>query len=109
MSSGEVSPRVMDQEVALVTGASGFIGRHLVNTLIDSGVRVRAVARQPRQPSGNGVEWACADIRDEKAIRAAATGVSTVFHLAARVHAFESGPADAAAHWSVNLEGTVTS
>lgn len=101
-----MSPHVMDQEVALVTGASGFIGRTLVDTLIDSGARVRAVARQPRQPGGNGVEWACADIRDEKAIRAAAAGVSTVFHLAARVHAFEGGPADAAAHWSVNLEGT---
>lgn len=96
----------MDQEVALVTGASGFIGRQLVSRLIASGVRVRAAARQAH-PTGEGAaEWVCADVRDERAIRAAAAGVSMVFHLAARVHAIDSGPADAAAHWSVNLEGT---
>jgi 2-alkyl-3-oxoalkanoate reductase len=34
---------------ALVTGATGFIGTHLVRTLAQRGIRVRALARDPRR------------------------------------------------------------
>lgn len=44
----------------LVTGASGFIGRHTLAPLLDRGYEVHAVARRP--PETSGVEWHAADL-----------------------------------------------
>jgi uncharacterized protein YbjT (DUF2867 family) len=41
------APAVTTPPRILVTGASGFIGQHLVRTLSQRGYRVRAAARQP--------------------------------------------------------------
>ena len=70
---------------ALVTGATGFIGTHLVRLLADHGVRVRAFARDPAKAErliGPNVEVVIGDFGDPEAIDGLAEGVDTIFHLA---------------------------
>ena len=53
--------------LVLLTGATGFLGGHLLTALLAAGHRVRAVARAPRQALP-GVEWVQADFtRDQTA------------------------------------------
>lgn len=70
---------------ALVTGATGLIGAHIVRALIDDGHTVRALARnEARCDATLPVEWAMADLLDPSAnLEAACTGCDTVFHTAA--------------------------
>jgi nucleoside-diphosphate-sugar epimerase/predicted dehydrogenase len=70
---------------ALVTGATGFIGKHLVRDLARRGVRVRALARDAergRELSGPNVEVVIGDFADAAVIEGLAEGIDTVFHLA---------------------------
>lgn len=70
--------------LAVVTGAAGFIGRHLVRALVARGVRVRALDLHAA-PAGaipEHVEFLVADLRDEGILRRAVEGADTVFHLA---------------------------
>ncbi len=70
----------------LVTGATGFIGRSLIRQLFAAGrevrVLIRSSHRSPQLPIGVPVEVAVASLSDERALRAALTGVDTVIHLA---------------------------
>jgi len=91
---------------ALVTGASGFIGSHLVDRLLDEGVRVRALVRDPVKAgslAARGVEIARGDVTQPDCLDAAVDGMDTVFHLAAIV-----GPAAVSleAFEAVNAGGT---
>jgi NAD dependent epimerase/dehydratase len=78
----------------LVTGASGFIGSHLVDLLVREGYSVRALTRYTSENRRgnlsqlapeivNSVEIVPADLRDAEAINQAAEGVDTIFHLGA--------------------------
>lgn len=70
---------------ALVTGATGFIGTHLVRSLAERGVHVRAFARNPdraRRLIGPNVEVLIGDMGDPEAIEGLAEGMDLVFHLA---------------------------
>jgi len=87
---------------ALVTGAAGFIGAHVAETLAGSGVAVRAFDRD--EPPGAGIEeWASGDILDADALRRAVDGCDAVFHLAA---IYSYSRRDAARMFEVNVEGT---
>ena len=70
----------------LVTGATGFIGRALIRQLTETGYRVKVLLRSsprtPRLPKGVPVEAAVVSLSDTRGLRAALTGVETVFHLA---------------------------
>ncbi len=92
----------------VVTGANGFIGRHLSGSLRESGHSVVGIARGPGSVAVTGVETAFArDIMDGEAIRGALDGATTVIHLAARVHAEPEGPADPASECRrINVDGT---
>jgi nucleoside-diphosphate-sugar epimerase len=72
---------------ALVTGASGFIGRALVRRLVADGHEVVATSRhQPAAPTGTE-QWVLADLLDPGAVRRLVqeVGPDVVFHLAALV------------------------
>jgi dihydroflavonol-4-reductase len=90
---------------ALVTGAAGFIGRHVVAALVDEGADVRAFDRfrAPAEPFEAGVELVAGDVRDYDAVRRAVDGCDAVFHLAA-VYSFARG--DAPLMEAVNVGGT---
>jgi len=84
---------------ALVTGASGFIGSHLVERLLQGGARVRCLTRSARA-SGGPTELVCADYATGAGLREAVAGVDVVFHLAGvtkalRMRDYYSGNAQA--------------
>lgn len=69
----------------LVTGATGFVGRHVVRALAPT-TRVRALVRDARGAqflAGIECELVKGDVRDLASLRAAARGCSTVVHLVA--------------------------
>ncbi|WP_304308413.1 SDR family oxidoreductase [Pseudacidovorax intermedius] len=66
----------------LITGASGAIGRQVVQQLADHGAAVRALARDPaKTPFPVGVEVVQGDMLNVKSLRKALAGVSTLFLL----------------------------
>jgi UDP-glucose 4-epimerase len=73
--------------ITLVTGAAGFVGRHLTERLAKSGARLRAAVRpgeDARFLRELGVEVLGADLRDPETLPPLFEGrVSRVFHLAA--------------------------
>jgi 3beta-hydroxy-delta5-steroid dehydrogenase/steroid delta-isomerase len=67
----------------LVTGAAGFLGRHLVFELTRRGERVRALDCRPLDYTHERLEFIEGDIRALEDVRKACEGVDTVFHAAA--------------------------
>lgn len=91
---------------ALVTGGGGFIGRALVDGLLQRGDRVTVVepaAPPPEAPFPEGVDLVVGDVRDRDAMHRAIAGVDVVFHNASLVHTKWNRVKDV---WDVNLEGT---
>ncbi len=90
----------------LVTGASGFLGRHVCAVLHERGYAVRALVRT--RAEGLDVEqvtWTGLD--DEGAMQRALPGVAAVVHLAARVHVMRDRAADPLAEFRrTNVDGT---
>lgn len=72
----------------LVTGATGFLGAHLVHLLLEEGARVRALVRagRPRNHVRKiGVEFVEGDLLEGVGIEEACRGVDAVIHCAARL------------------------
>jgi dihydroflavonol-4-reductase len=92
--------------VALVTGATGFVGGHVAADLLAHGWTVRALVRPQSMGSGR-MPGGCApvpgDLLDANAVRAAADGVDAVFHVAAR---YSLARARADEVYRTNTEGT---
>lgn len=71
----------------LVTGATGFIGSHLLDTLVERGDEVRILARcgeDVKRLAQAGVKVYCGDLTDRPSVEAAVDGVERVLHCAAR-------------------------
>jgi nucleoside-diphosphate-sugar epimerase len=74
--------------VALVTGATGLVGSHLVERLQRDGWQVRALVRDRTRAawlSSHGVELRDGDTQDASAFAHAAEGAPFIFHCAAAV------------------------
>ncbi|MDN5000808.1 SDR family oxidoreductase [Bradyrhizobium sp. GCM10027634] len=66
----------------LVTGATGRVGRHVVEQLVQRGAKVRVLTRDPAKAEfPDSVEVAKGDLLDIEAVRAAFDGVRTLFLL----------------------------
>ncbi|HEY8104525.1 MAG TPA: NAD-dependent epimerase/dehydratase family protein [Gemmatimonadales bacterium] len=80
---------------ALVTGANGFLGRHVVAALLERGVEVRALVRPAARVDELGwpasVELFRADLRTGGELERAFEGVDVLVHLAAAVTGGEDG------------------
>lgn len=92
----------------LVSGASGFVGRHLCRELIRKGTIVRGVSRSEGVALEQGTELVVLpDITDRRAVKSAMAGVTAVVHLAARVHVMHERASDPAlAFQNANVEAT---
>jgi NAD dependent epimerase/dehydratase len=102
--------------LALVTGAGGFIGSHLVEGLLQAGYHVRALVRYT---SHGGAGWleqlpgqerrlevVHGDVTDPRLVRDAVRGCTHIFHLAALIGIPYSYVAPAS-YVDVNIGGTL--
>lgn len=97
----------------LVTGATGFIGGHIVRALLARGYAVRALVRS--QATGltsegarlaterDSLTTAPGDVRDRRSMDAAVAGCEAVVHAAGLYTFWQRRQAD---YWDVNVEGT---
>ena len=89
---------------ALVTGATGFVGGHLVDRLLERGDSVTALVRSPARAGGaaaRGVRLVQGDLANLEALREAAQDQDVVYHVAAL-----TGAVDEAEFMAVNRDGT---
>ena len=90
---------------ALVTGATGFVGRHLVDALVQSGDAVTALVRSPEKAkllANRGVRLAPGHLGSMDALRSAVHGQEVIYHLAGLVAARNE-----AGFLAVNRDGTL--
>jgi nucleoside-diphosphate-sugar epimerase len=74
--------------LTLVTGASGFVGSHVVDALGKQGATVRALVRgidAAQHLRGVGIEILVGDVRDPHVLARAVSGVEVVYHCVAAV------------------------
>ncbi|HWP85061.1 MAG TPA: hopanoid-associated sugar epimerase [Terriglobia bacterium] len=90
----------------LVTGGTGFVGHHVVRRLAQEGFPVRVLAR-PASPlqllRGVAAEIVRGDLTDPESLRAAVTGCTAVFHVAADYRLWARHPQEL---YRSNVEGT---
>jgi nucleoside-diphosphate-sugar epimerase len=88
---------------ALVTGATGLVGSHVVERLLHEGWTVRAFVREPvAELESQGVETAVGNVLDADSFARAAAGTDVIFHTAAAITA--SGGWDT--YRQLNVDGT---
>jgi nucleoside-diphosphate-sugar epimerase len=74
----------MPKPIAL-TGGTGFVGSHLVDTLCAAGIEPRALVRSPDAPrwiAGAPVQWISGSLADRESLKRLVKGAGTVVHLA---------------------------
>lgn len=91
----------------LVTGANGFVGRHLCAELLHRGQSVRATVRATGVPQGNLEQVIIQSIDGRTDWSGCLHGVDVVIHLAARAHILKEKAEDPlAVFMEVNFHGT---
>ncbi len=89
-----------------LTGATGFIGGHLLRSLLEAGAEVRCLTRaqsRRRNLDGLDVEVAEGDLRDASTLRSGVEGCEMVFHCAADYRLYSKNPEEL---YESNVEGT---
>ncbi len=89
---------------ALVTGATGFVGRVLCEKLETRGVQICALARN--RAVGPWARMIVADVGGGPIPEEAIDGVDTIFHLAGKVHDFAELDGKESEYVRANVEGT---
>lgn len=90
--------------VAIVTGASGFVGSHIADTLLDRGARVRCLLRarsSTRWLEGKEFEIVRVPLEDERSLEEALRGATWIVHAAG-----ETAAQSADAFFEANVRST---
>ena len=106
----------MDNDKVLITGGAGFIGSNLAASLCEAGYSVRIFDNLSRPGSPINLNWLKdnysnfefyeGDIRDNKSVVEAISGIHTVFHFASQV-AVTSSVSDPRSDFDINTIGTI--
>lgn len=88
----------------LVTGASGFIGWHVADQLVQAGAKVRALVRPATARGEEAFEWFEGDLLRRDSLEAGARGCRYVFHVAGDYRFWARNPSEIFAN---NVQGTI--
>jgi UDP-glucose 4-epimerase len=107
----KVGTKQMSPKHVVITGANGFIGRHLCRMLIDRGVRVSACIREQVPPSAFGNLADSVEIVRHSTVGEMESRVfenaDVVIHLAGRAHVMQETQDDPLREFrKVNVDGT---
>ena len=101
-------PRALQEFFAgqqvLVTGASGFIGWHVADQLVQAGAKVRALVRPATARSEEAFEWFEGDLLRRDSLDAAVKDCRYVFHVAGDYRFWARDPKEIFAN---NVQGTI--
>ena len=103
MSESVESRNQNEQPLAVLTGASGFIGRHLCTALLDEGYRVRALLRPGTTVRLDDRVELVSVALDDAELANKLIGADVVFHLAGIAH---TGVRDRDSLQRTNVEGS---
>jgi nucleoside-diphosphate-sugar epimerase len=84
-----------------ITGATGFVGKHLIEYTLANGYDVRALTRKPQSPR-EGLTWIEGDLNNEEALEELVKGVGTVIHIAGLIKALTRND-----FFNINEKGTL--
>lgn len=104
-----MTDQTRNNRLALVTGATGFIGRFLCRRLGETGFRVRALTRGAAPASDRPFPWeenVQCELGRELPPDGLMTAVDTVFHLAGVAHSFRPTKEMEPLYWAVNCQAT---
>jgi nucleoside-diphosphate-sugar epimerase len=87
--------------ILAITGGTGFVGSHLIDSALAADHRVSALTRRP-QRARSGVTWVPGDLGDRPALKKLVDGADAVIHVAGLLNA-----SDEAAFDSANVTGTL--
>src|SRR5216684_603384 len=92
--------------LALVTGATGFLGSHVARVLAEQGAQLRLLVRPAsdlRNLDGLNADRVVGDLRDAASIEKALSGCDVAFHVAADYRLWVRDPGEM---YRSNVEGT---
>ncbi|MGO4706450.1 NAD-dependent epimerase/dehydratase family protein [Microvirga sp. 2MCAF38] len=95
----------MNAPLIALTGATGFIGRHLLRELPRQGFRVRVLLRRPSEVPEGASSAVIGDIASPQNMSAALRDVDAVIHSAGLAHAMSGRPEDD--YRTINTQGTL--
>ncbi len=100
--SSSLAQKELDPADILVTGGTGFIGRRLINRLLEEGHKVRLFTHQSGEHLNSlynsPIQIVTGDIYNYSDVERACSGVKTIFHLAAAMKG----------SWGYHLDTTIT-
>ena len=96
----------MSDQIAFLTGATGFIGERLARRLLEQGYRVRCLVRSAARAESlraAGAELLIGEVTDQGVLEIGMRGASLAYHLAA---IYDIGVIDRRAMEHTNVDGT---
>lgn len=90
----------------LVTGATGFIGRHIIRDLLKQGYKIRILSRNLKSFNDN-IKVIKGDITNANSLKKACSDVDYVLHLAALTNVDKFTPNQHALFKKINVNGTI--